>query len=58
MEVYTINYISTLCGLKKNNESLIPETELKLLKPFEAIVIKSRMLPFRTKLLPYYQYKE
>ena len=55
---FTINYISTLCGLENADEPLVSETELKLLKTFDAIVLKSRMLPFKTKLLPYYQYKK
>ena len=55
---YTLEFISNLCGDKRANEKLITPTELKLLKQFEAIVIKSRHLPFKTKLLPYYQYKK
>ena len=34
---------------------LITITELKTLNTFEAIVLHTRMLPFRTKLLPDYQ---
>lgn len=55
---YTLEFISNLCGNKRVDEKLISPTELKLLKQFEAIVIKSRHLPFKTKLLPYYQYKK
>ncbi len=55
-EDYTLEYISNMCGNKNNEERLISKNELKLLKPFEAIVLKSRHLPLRTKLLPFYQY--
>ena len=54
---YTLNYLSKLCGNKNNEEALITPTELKLLKTFESIVLKSRYLPFKTKLLPYFQYE-
>ena len=53
---FTLEYISNMCGNKNNNEKLISSTELKLLKQFEAIVLKNRHLPFKTKLLPFYQY--
>ncbi len=54
---FTREYLSLLCGKNKNNEPLITETELKLMEIFEAIVLKSRTLPFKTKLLPFYQYQ-
>ena len=53
---FTLDYISKLCGDKSNSERLISMTELKLMKTFEAIVLKRRMLPFKTKLLPFYAY--
>ena len=56
---YTLKYFSNICGttLEKGKEvPLISEVELKVLKPFEAIVIMNRMYPIRTKLLPFYQY--
>lgn len=53
---FTLEYISNMCGNKNVNEKLISATELKLLKHFEAIVLKNRHLPFKTKLLPFYQY--
>ena len=34
---------------------LITVEELKTLNPFEAIVLKTRIMPIRTKLLPDYQ---
>lgn len=53
---FTVEYISNMCGNKNANEKLISTTELKLLKIFEAIVLKNRHLPFKTKILPFYQY--
>ena len=53
---YTLDYISNMCGNKSTNEKLISTTELKLLEQFEVIVLKNRHLPFKTKLLPFYQY--
>lgn len=53
---FTLNYISNICGNKNDNEKLVSSTELKLMKRFEAIILKSRMLPFKTKLLPFYEY--
>ena len=55
---FTVDYISKMCGDKNNNERLITPTELKLLKPLEVIILKMRHLPFKTKLLPFYQYKK
>ena len=53
---FTLEYISNMCGNKNLNEKLISATELKLLKQFEAVVLKNRQLPFKTKLLPFYMY--
>ncbi len=53
---FTVEYISRMCGNKNNNDRLISTTELKLFKNFEALVLKNRQLPFKTKLLPFYQY--
>ncbi len=55
---YTLEYVSKMCGNKNSDERLITPTELKLLKQFEAVVLKNRHLPFKTKLLPFYQYKK
>ena len=61
-DIYTLEEISSRCGTTKENEPLISISELKTLKPFEAIVLSTRMLPLKTKLLPNYQidwgYKE
>ena len=53
---YTLEYVSNMCGNKNVDEKLITPTELKLLKTFECIILKSRHLPFKSKLLPFYQY--
>ncbi len=56
---YTLKYFSNLCGnvLEHGKEvPLISDTELKVLKPFEAVVIINRMYPIRTKLLPFFSY--
>ena len=56
---YTLKYFSNMCGniIEKGKEvPLISETELKVLEPFEAIVIINRMYPIRTKLLPFFRY--
>ena len=45
-----------MCGNVNDKECLISITELKLFKHFEALVLKSRLLPFKTKLLPFYEY--
>ena len=55
---YTLGYISNMCGNKSTNEKLISTTELKLLNRFEAVVLKSRHLPFKTKFLPFYVYSK
>ena len=39
----------------KEEVPLISISELKTLNPFEAIVLTTRMLPLKTKLLPDYQ---
>ena len=57
-DVYTLEEISSRCGMKivdKEEVPLISITELKTLKSFEAIVLTTRMLPFRTNLLPDYK---
>lgn len=54
----TIEEISRTCGTKVvdgNEVPLISTSELKTLSAFEAIILMTRMLPFKTKLLPDYQ---
>ena len=54
----TIEEISRYCGNKSQNTPLISVEELKTINMFEAIIITTRIMPFKTKLLPYYQIKE
>lgn len=58
-DIYTLEEISDLCGRcindKKEIEPLITIEELKMLNYFEAIILISRMMPFRTKLMPDYE---
>ena len=54
-DMQTIEDVSKLCGTKSHNEPLISIEELKTIKMFEAIIITTRLMPFRTKLLPYYE---
>lgn len=55
----TLKFISELCGNVKdengNIEPLVTVEELKVTKPMEAIVIKARYMPVRTKLIPAYR---
>ena len=53
-DIYTLEEISKYCGNQENNTPLVTIEELKTLKPFEAIIIMTRMLPFRTQLVPNY----
>lgn len=58
-DIETLEDISNLCGnVKTPNDSypLITKEELKLLNPFEAVVLIPRMYPIRTKFLPDYKY--
>ena len=55
---YTLEEISSRCGMKYQNKEEVPLisiSELKTLKQFEAIVLTTRMLPLKTVLLPDYQ---
>ena len=54
-DLHTHEEISKLCGNKAPGIPLITPGEIKLLNIFEAIVIKHRTLPIKTKLLPDYQ---
>lgn len=52
----TLKVVSELCGNTKdkngNIEPLVTIESLKVIKPFEAIIIKARYMPVKTKLLP------
>ena len=57
-DIYTLQDISENCGNTLVGSTVVPlitVEELKTLNPFEAIVLKTRMMPIRTKLLPDYQ---
>lgn len=59
-DIETLEEISNLCGNTCEDgiiKPLISVEELKILKVFEAIVLIPRMLPIKTKLLPYYEMK-
>lgn len=56
-DIYTLNEISSYCGNQLVDERIVPlitPEELKTLDVFNAIIIKQRMMPFKTKLLPDY----
>ena len=54
-DIYTIEEISKYCGEVKENTPLISKEELQTLNTFEAVVIMTRMMPFKTKLIPDYK---
>ena len=54
-DIYTLQEVSDYCGKKNAKEPLITVEELKLLKPFEAIILMPRRMPFRTTLIPDYK---
>lgn len=57
-DIETLDEISKMCGMKMENNKLLPlitSEELKLMDNFEAIILIPRLLPIRTKLLPDYK---
>ena len=55
-DIYTLEKISYRCGKIDNKGTpLISIEELKTLKPFEAIILHTRMMPFKTKMKPSYE---
>ena len=54
-DIYTLSKISDYCGKKSNNEPLISIEELKTMNIFECIVLMTRMMPIKSKLLPDYK---
>ena len=54
-DIHTLELISRDCGRESENNPLISIEELKVLQPFEAIILTNRMYPIKTKLLPYYK---
>ena len=55
-DITTLEEISTLCGKQDSQEPLISVEELKLLKPFEAVILLPRQNPIKTTLLPDYKF--
>ena len=56
-DIYTLEDLSKQCGMQEVNGKLVPLVtveDLKSLDYFEAIILATRMLPFKTKLLPDY----
>ncbi len=53
-DIKTLEEVSKSCGMSKNGP-LITIEELKLLKPFEAVITIPRMMPIKTMLLPDYK---
>lgn len=59
-DINTLEEVSNLCGKTDDDgviKSLISVEELKTLKMFEAIILLQRMMPIKTKLLPYYEFE-
>ena len=53
-ELAALEEISKLCGDQNSKSALITKEELKTLKLFEAIILKTRVMPIKTKLKPDY----
>lgn len=54
----TVSEVSYLCGnieSKNKTKPLITPEELKVMDTFTAVILKQRMMPFKTKLLPDYK---
>ena len=58
-DIETLNSISKLCGNTQNSkgeiEPLVTPEELKVYDNFEALIIRTRTMPVRTKLKPSYK---
>ena len=60
-DIDTLEEISNLCGKTSEDgivKPLISVEELKTLKVFEAVILIPRIMPIKTKLLPYYEMKK
>ena len=56
-DIKTLEEFSDLCGKTSVDDKVIPlisVEELKTLKVFQAIILKPRIMPIKTKLLPHY----
>lgn len=54
-DIETLTEISKMCGTNKDKTPLITVEELKTINPLEAVLLTVRKMPFKTKLLPYFQ---
>ena len=54
-DIETLEEICKMCGNKSKTAPLISIEELKTINFFEAIIITPRIMPFKTKLLPYFK---
>lgn len=56
-DIATLEEISKLCGETDKKQPLVTIEDLKCMRPFEAIILTIRMMPFKTKMLPYFEFK-
>jgi len=59
-DVETLEEVSNCCGkicIDGVVRPLISVEELKTLRPFEAVILMVRIMPYKTKLLPYFEMK-
>ena len=59
-DIDTLEKISKLCGNTEVKNKIVPLVsveELKTMKVFETIILKQRMMPFKTKLIPDWKIK-
>lgn len=57
-DIYTLEEISKYCGVQMVDQKQVPLVtieDLKMVRPFEGIVVMPRMMPYKTKFLPDYQ---
>ena len=57
-DIYTLEEISKYCGMQMEHQNLVPLVtieDLKMIRPFEGIIILPRTMPYKTKFLPDYQ---
>ena len=54
-EPETLEFISDYCGNRDNDSRLVSVEALKRMEIWSAILIKSRLMPYASKLVPFYQ---
>ena len=57
-DIETLESISKMCGntdLDGVSSPLVSVADLKTIKMFEAIILARRVMPYKTKLCPYYE---